>query len=191
MAIIEKKKIGENAEEKILKAARKLFMEKGYYAIKIRNIVQEAGVNHALLNYYFRSKKKLFEVILEENISQFMKIISGIVDDEKTSIENKIELLVANYIDMLSLNPDMPLFIIGHAQHIDQRIHMKGKITNSFFMKQIQQAIKSGKIANANPTNLMLNIFSLIIFPFIGSPMFQNNKGLTKKQFNELILERK
>src|ERR1041385_5554657 len=108
MAVV-KKKAGESAEKKIIEAARKLFTEKGYHAIKTRDIANEAGINLALLNYYFRSKEKLFELIMKENMGQFMKVITEIVNDEKTTIQRKIEMLVANYIDMFSINPDMPL----------------------------------------------------------------------------------
>ncbi len=188
MATVKKKRSGESAEKKIVEAARKLFTEKGYYAIKTRDIAKEAGINLALLNYYFRSKEKLFAIIMKENTVRFMQIITEIVDDEKTSIEKKISMLVTNYIDMLSLNPDMPLFIMSHAQRDDQRIRMREKMMSSFFMKQIQQAIKSGKVANINPANLMMNIVSLTIFPFIARHVMQ---GLTPKQFNELMEERK
>ncbi len=191
MATIRKKKVEESAEKKILDAARKLFTEKGYDAIKTRDIAKEAGINLALLNYYFRSKEKLFEIIMKENMGGFMEVITGIVNNEKTSIKEKIETLVANYIEMLTLNPDMPLFVINYARRDDQRIKMREKFMNSYFIKQIHQARKAGKIANINPTNLMLNIVALTIFPFVGRRMLQNSNGLTPQQFNELMQERK
>jgi AcrR family transcriptional regulator len=191
MAAVKKKKSGESAEKKIVDAARKLFTEKGYHAIKTRDIAKEAGINLALLNYYFRSKEKLFEIIVKENMSGFMQIITEIVNDEKTSIEKKIEMLVANYIDMLSVNPDMPLFLISHTKHGDQRLKMREKVMGSYFMKQIQQNIKSGKMAKINPINLMMNIVSLTIFPFLARHMLQNDRGLDQEHFNALMLERK
>jgi AcrR family transcriptional regulator len=191
MAVSKKKKSGESAEEKIVEAARKLFTEKGYHAIKTRDIAKEAGINLALLNYYFRSKEKLFELVVKENITQFMQVIVEIVNDKKTSIQRKIEMLVANYIDMLSVNPDVPLFIVSHTKHNDQRIQMRKKVNDSYFMKQVQAEIKSGKIIKINPTNLMLNIVSLTIFPFVARNMLQSNSGLNPEQFRELMEERK
>lgn len=188
---VAKKKSGESAEKKIVTAARKLFTERGYHAIKTRDIAKEAGINLALLNYYFRSKEKLFEIIMQENISQFMQVVSEIVNDEKTSVKRKIEMLVANYIDMLSFNPDMPLFIISHSRINDQRVGLRKKMLNSFFMKQVQEEMASGKIAKINPTHLMMNIVSLTIFPFIARHMLQNDSGMTKEQFNAFVSERK
>lgn len=62
-----KKKIDQTTEEKIKIAARKLFTRKGFAAVKTRDIAEEAGINLALLNYYFRSKEKLFKLIMEES----------------------------------------------------------------------------------------------------------------------------
>lgn len=52
-------------EEKIIVAARKIFTQKGFSATRTREIAEEAGVNSALVNYYFRSKKNLFHIIIE------------------------------------------------------------------------------------------------------------------------------
>lgn len=186
-----KQNIKLSTEEKIVSAARKLFTQKGYEGTKTRDIAKEAGINLALLNYYFRSKEKLFEMIMEENMGQFMNVISGIVNNEASSIDQKIEDLVNNYITMLSKFPDMPLFVMNHIRSNPQRLEMRQRFMGSYFMMQIQDAMKKGKIAPINPLNLMLNIVGLTIFPFIGRPMFQNNHGMTNEQFNALMEERR
>ncbi len=190
--MVGKKKIADlSAEEKIISAARKLFTRNGFDATKTRDIAKEAGINLALLNYYFRSKEKLFEMIMEENMGQFMMVIGGIVNDESTTKEKKIELLVNNYIDMLTRVPDMPLFVLTHMKANPQRIKMKQRFLGSHFMKQIEEAMKKGEIVKMNPVNIMMNIVGLTIFPFIGRPMIQNNSGVNQEQFNALMQERK
>jgi AcrR family transcriptional regulator len=186
-----KKNIELSTEEKIVSAARKLFTQKGYEGTKTRDIAKEAGINLALLNYYFRSKEKLFEMIMEENMGQFMDVISTIVSNEETSIDEKIEALVNNYITMLSKFPDMPLFVMNHVKGDSKRMQMRQRFIGSYFMQQIQEAMKQGKIVPMNPINLMLNIVGLTIFPFIGKPMFQNSHGMTAEQFNALMEERR
>ncbi len=180
-----------STEEKIIGAARKLFMQKGFEGTKTRDIANEAGINLALLNYYFRSKENLFEIIMKENMGQFMQVISEIVNNEKTSIEAKIEELVNNYITMLMRLPDMPLFVMNNLKNNPERIEMTQKFMGSHFMKQVQQAIKSGEIAPMNPMNMMLNIVGLTIFPFVARPMFQSASGINQEQFNALMIERK
>ena len=180
-----------SAEEKIKSAAKKLFTQKGFAAVKTRDIAKEAGINLALLNYYFRSKEKLFEIIMHETVGQFMQVIADIVNNDETTIDEKIELLVNNYIDMLTRLPDMPLFVMNHIKNNPQRIEMRQKFLGSYFMKQMQEAMKKGEIATMNPFNIMINIVGLTIFPFIARNMVQNNHGITSEQFNGLMQERK
>lgn len=62
----------ENAEQKILTAARNVFIRKGFAGARMQEIADEAGINKALLHYYFRSKEKLFEVIFKESFGKLL-----------------------------------------------------------------------------------------------------------------------
>src|SRR3982751_3793794 len=106
-----KKKVDASTEEKIKEAARKIFTQKGYAATRTRDIAEEAGLNLALLNYYFRSKEKLFDIIMLEKLQEFMTGIRALLSTETTSIEEKLTAIVSDYIDMLTKQPDLPLFI--------------------------------------------------------------------------------
>src|ERR1700677_3379868 len=96
-----------STEERIKEAARKLFTQKGFAATKTRDIAAEAGINLALLNYYFRSKEKLFEIIMLENMEQFIRGVALTLLDEKATVHEKIEMLISSYIDMLTKEPDL------------------------------------------------------------------------------------
>src|SRR3954470_1649970 len=82
-----------SAEEKIKAAARVVFHQKGFAATRTRDIAQEAGINLALLNYYFRSKQKLFDLIMAETVSAFMQNMVLVLNDEKTTLAHKIQEL--------------------------------------------------------------------------------------------------
>src|SRR5215204_3162803 len=102
-----------STEEKIKEAARKVFTTKGYAAARTRDIAEEAGVNLALLNYYFRSKEKLFELIMLEALSGFMQNMGSVFNDENTTLEKKLMLIAEKVIDLFTLEPEMPLFIMS------------------------------------------------------------------------------
>ena len=191
MAAEKNKKEVISAEQKIITAARKLFTQKGFDAVKTRDIAKEAGINIALLNYYFRSKEKLFEIIMRENMQEFFMSISLLINDEKTNVKQKIDLLVNKYIDILSANPQLPLFVMAHMRNNPQRGEFQSRFKESYFMKQVMEEIKSGKIAPIKPVNFMMNIVGLTIFPFIGRAMIQNINGVDDKQFNELMEDRR
>jgi AcrR family transcriptional regulator len=191
------KQIDTSTEEKIKEAAKKLFTQKGFEAVKTRDIAAEAGINLALLNYYFRSKQKLFEVVMMENMQQFIQGVATILLDEKASIERKLETLVAHYIDILCVTPDLALFIFNHirlaAKDPKGAMHIPPQIiaARTMIEKQLNDAIEAGQIVKIDPTHLMANMMGLIIFPFIASPILKTKRGLTDKKFIELMQERK
>jgi AcrR family transcriptional regulator len=178
-------------EEKIKAAARKLFTQRGFSATKTRDIANEAGINLALLNYYFRSKEKLFEIIMLENIAHFFQGVLLIVNDEKTGFYEKIGLLVDFYISRLMDNPDVPLFVLNEARNNPQNLPIQFDIMNSYFMKQFTEETKKGKNKKINTNHLMINILGLTIFPFAARPMMKKIRNIDDAEFHELMLERK
>ena len=121
-----KKKIDDgSAEQKIKEAARKLFTERGFDAVKTRDIAAEADINLALLNYYFRSKENLFDIVMFENFEQFMQQLIPVFGDERLSLEERLEVIIGRYIDMLTANPDLPFFIMNQMKILNPKQHKK------------------------------------------------------------------
>ena len=184
-----------STEEKIKIAARSVFHKKGYAATRTRDIAEEAGINLALLNYYFRSKEKLFDIIMTETMQGFLTSIMFILNDEKTSFEKKIEIIVVNYIDLLIEEPDIPLFVLSelraNPEELISRISNKKVLMKSIFIMQFQQKIKEGKIAPIHPLHFIMNMLGMVVFPFVGSPMLKSIGDLKQKDFDELMQQRK
>src|ERR1700761_6040382 len=104
-----KEQLDISTEEKLKEAARAVFTRKGFAATKVRDIAAEANINLALVNYYFRSKEKLFELIMTETVQKLFEKIKPVIYDESTTIIQKMELIVDHYLTMLLENPDFPL----------------------------------------------------------------------------------
>jgi AcrR family transcriptional regulator len=187
--------VDHSTEEKIKQAAKIIFHQKGYAATRTRDIAEEAGINLALLNYYFRSKEKLFDIIILESLHEFRQFIMEVLNDEKTSLENKIETMVSNYIDLLIDQPDIPLFILSELRNDPQaliaKMSPKEPFMKSAFAKQFQQAVKAGKIMPINPLHYLMNLIGMIVFPFAGSPILKTVGGLKQEDFNTLMQQRK
>lgn len=190
-----KKQLDTNTETKIKIAARLMFHQKGFAATKTRDIAEEAGINLALLNYYFRSKEKLFELIMFETMIDFMQNMTIVFNDEKTTLANKIELLVCNYIDLITKEPEMPLFILSEMRSKPDDFYKKmplGElIMNSVFIKQFKKAVADKKVTESNPLHFMMNLMSLIVFPFAASPLLKKIGNMQEASFNKLMQERK
>jgi AcrR family transcriptional regulator len=181
-------------EEKIKEAARKLFTQKGFAATRTRDIAEEAGINLALLNYYFRSKQKLFDLVMMENFRQFLQGIKVNFLDEHMTIAERVEQIVPAYIDFLTSFPDLPLFILneirGNPSKIVARIKEEVGMERGRFFKQIKDANKAGESA-LEPFHFVANLIGLTIFPFVGRPLLQRVTGVSDEQFNAFMQERK
>ncbi len=184
-----------STEEKIKSAARTVFLKKGYAATRTREIADEANINLALLNYYFRSKEKLFEMILHETLIGFIEDITSIMNDENTSLEKKIEMFTSNYIDFITREPGLPIFLLSelrdNSSAFFDKITVKNILLDTAFHRQYDEAYLKGKITEANPFHFLLNLMSLIIFPFIGKSILQKFGEMTETQFKTMIEERK
>jgi AcrR family transcriptional regulator len=178
-------------EEKIKAAARKVFTKKGYSAARTRDIAEEAGINLALLNYYFRSKEKLFDIVMMENLQKFLLALGGELRNEKSTLHEKVVSIANNYVDKLRLNPDLPLFVLSeiraNPEKLANSMGIKSLLLESYFFKQLTEATK-GKI---HPLHLLMNILSMTIFPFVASPLLQNVGNLKQTDFDQLMEERK
>lgn len=184
-----------DTEALIKETARKIFQEKGFAATKTRDIAAAANINLALLNYYFRSKKKLYDIIMMETIHSFFSGISLIINNEDTDIHEKINLFVDKYIDLLSENPDIPIFIMNevrqHPEEFEAKLGILAKVKNSTFIRQFMEEVEKGTIPPLNPLHYMMNVSGLIVFPFIATPMISTLTGVPKANVIELMQERK
>jgi len=182
-----------STEEKIKEAARKVFLQKGYAATRTRDIAEEAGFNLALLNYYFRSKEKLFNIIMIETLQNFLQSVREILNNESLKLEQKLEQLVTRYIDALIKNPEMPLFIINALRNdpkmLAARIEVQQKMKDSHFMKQLREA--AGNKLDIHPLQLIMNLMGMIVFPFVAKPILERIGNIDQQEFNKLMEERK
>ena len=179
-----------STEDKILLAASKVFTEKGFSGTRTRDIAEEAGINLALLNYYFRTKEKLFEQVMKVKILLLFGQIIPIVTNEKTSLEEKIDLASEKYFEILSKNPNLPLFVLSEIQKktsdIKSILPFDKVLKNSFLIKQIQE-----KNSEINPFHFLINFISMTVFPFLGKPILQTFELMNDSEFQKFVEERK
>lgn len=185
----------ESTEEKIKNAARTVFHKKGYAAARTRDIAAEAGINLALLNYYFRSKEKLFEIIMQETFQSFFVSMSGVFNDPESTFEEKMETISNRYIDMLSQNPEIVIFIFNELRSNPDKFlkkyHIKEVLTQSILFKQFAEFAGSAIHNEKHAMHIFANLMGMIIFPFIASPFLKEIFGLNNDEFNDLMNERR
>lgn len=193
MAKTKKKELDLSTEEKIKHAALKLFTKKGFAATRTRDISEEAGINLALLNYYYRSKEKLFELVMTEILQNFFRGITQIFNDENTSLDEKINIFVVNYTTLLKQQPDLPLFIFHELRMNPQKLATKmgvNMVFKSYFFQQLSLEMDRKKIVRIHPLHYVINMIAMCVFPFIASPLLKHLAGIDAKGFDALIDER-
>jgi AcrR family transcriptional regulator len=190
MAKKAKENTDSSTEEKIIQAARIVFLKKGYSATRTRDIAEEAGINLALLNYYFRSKEKLFELVMMEKFQKFFGVIFPILNDPSSSLEQKINLFADNYITMLLDNPDLPIFVLSEIRNNPERFasntQLKKILTESAFVKQLHE-----KRPDLNPLQLISTLLGTTIFPFLMKPLLFTTKTMDQKAFEVFMEDRR
>lgn len=183
-----------NTEEKIIKAAEKVFIEKGMAGARMQEIADEAGINKALLHYYYRSKDKLFSIIFNVAIKTFApNLISVFNSDEDFFV--KLRNFVNAYLTIIEKNPHLPGFIIHEISNRPEKLqNILGHLNIDMnpILNDIEDEMKKGRIRKMNPQHLLINVISLCIFPVVAKPMILGIllKG-DEEGYQTLLSERK
>lgn len=162
--------VEKHTEQKILDAARKLFIQKGMDGTKMQEIADEAGINKSLLHYYFRSKNKLFDQIFHEVFVQLFPKLQLLIDSSK-SLDDRITFFVDEYISVMQANPFLPLFILGEIQRDPDRLHDRFRASGLQPEMLLNSMALSMGITIEEVRMLIVNILALCIFPFAARPL--------------------
>lgn len=186
---------GISTESKILSAAREVFLQKGFAGARMQDIADEAGINKAMLHYYFRNKEKLFETIFREAFGKLIPLITDAFSSD-LSFYNKIRAFSSAYVTMAIENPFIPLFVLN-AMHSDPVNFQKlfgdipKKLPLTLIKAEINKAVDKGIIRPIEPFQLIMNMLSLCLFPFIARPMFQMIANISDSSFKKMMENRK
>ncbi len=188
-----------NAEERILAAARKVFVKKGYDGARMQAIADEAGINKAMLHYYFRNKDLLYERIFVEFTGKLFPNINAVLSNESLDIFEKVEKFVEIYIYFLTQNPDIPIFIVGEVSkrpEVLQKVFSEREAKNEApmiaqFAVELMKESAKGKIKTMNPFHFMISVVSMCAFPFAAKTMMQTILKMNDNDFDLFLQERK
>ena len=184
----------ETTEQQILEAAKTVFQAKGMDGARMQEIADAAGINKAMLHYYYRSKEMLFEAVFKSAFSLLAPQLNAILNDD-SSIEDKIRSFTFNYITFMTKHPYLPNFIIQELNRNEDFI-LKLKENAGFpnlekFETKLENEIKQGILNPIAADQLFVNIIALNIFPFLGKPLVKAFADKDEKAFKEFIESRK
>jgi TetR/AcrR family transcriptional regulator len=177
-----------STEELILEAAQAVFLEKGLAGARMQEIADRAGINKALLHYYFRSKEKLSAIIISRTIGVIMPRMMGVLATDQ-DLFDKIRELVNTFIGFISRNSFLPLFVVNEVNRnphffFTSAIQQERTYIDKF-RQQVDEAVATGRIRPISATQLLMNMMSMLIFPFLGKPVFRAGLGLSEEEFQQ------
>jgi TetR/AcrR family transcriptional regulator len=182
-------------EEKIFEAATDVFLDKGMDGARMQDIATHAGINKALLHYYYRTKDQLFNAVFEMMARKILKKFSPVFD-ENLSLEEKIRFFFKEHISFLQENPRLPAFILNELNRHPERIKnvLKNIDLENFWMKIYQQhkeEMIKYNITEESLPQIMTSIAAISVFPFAARGLIDAILAKVGINFNDYIEERK
>lgn len=191
-----------DTEDRILDAAHAVFLRRGTAGARMQEVADQAGVNKALLHYYFRSKDQLaqsvFRRALGELLPQAMDILRSPV-----AIEAKVREIVDLEVDILRRNPFLPGYLLGELTHHPERVHeifesvvgmnlgRLGEEVRGTLRRQLEAEAGAGRMGRIEPEDFMMNLISMAIFPFAAQPLLRLVLDVDQDGFDALMERRK
>jgi AcrR family transcriptional regulator len=178
-----------DTEQSILEAARQEFIRKGYDGARMQAIATQAGINKALVHYYFRSKQQLFEAVFLEAFAKILPHVDH-VTESTDDIFTGLRRFIAGYIDVIIENPHIPGFILHELNRNQDRLShiFSPKMSQlQLFVARLEQEMQQGNLKTMNANHLFVNILGLCVFPFVARPILQlllmNDDATSWQQF--------
>ena len=182
-----------STEEKILEAAKTVFHRKGFEGARMQEIADEAGINKALLHYYFRTKENLFDAVFNAAFHEiFTKLFSTV--DADMPLEEKLKNLVNVYISFLQKNSYIPGFILAELNQNPEKIiniFKSAPVSPARLIERMRTAVQEEQHEKTDFRELFINLLSLCIFPIVARPMIQHIFEFSDKEYDQFIEKRK
>ncbi|KXX68947.1 TetR/AcrR family transcriptional regulator [Flammeovirga sp. SJP92] len=179
-----------DSKEKILEVARDIFQKKGKSGTRMQEIADAAGVNKALLHYYFKNKEGLFKEVFVGLIRKMLLPLKQELFQKELPLDKRIQNFVDGYIDSLKENPLLLTFILGELTMNKMPLTPPPEIAEGI-MKLGMELKNDEEFKHIDPFQLTTTVLGSCVFPFIAKPMLLG-LGLEKTTtFEEFLEERK
>lgn len=176
-------------EQHIIDTAMHVFFTEGRLHATTQDIADAARVNRTLIHYYFKSRDQLFDAVFErarlESIRETQSVLGAAMP-----FRNKIEQFVEVFLLRLQTYPFLE---ISMTASIQEGIYLKDnpEVFMQQFIAEVQQEMDKGTIQRSNPVHFIMNLFSLVVYPFIVKPLNQHLFGLNEQEYENIVKERK
>jgi len=182
----------DQTQELIKETAKNLFFVKGKFNATTQEIADAAGVNRTLINYYFRSRDNLIQIIFDE-AQRVEREKSQIIINLDLSFREKMSQFIEGSLSTSLQYPYLETYIVSQINKGTNICHQKDieeKDLKKLF-EDIEKEMELGNIEKMNPIQFLLNMISLLVFPSAVRPLLMENLMMNDEEFDQIISERK
>ncbi|MDP8306393.1 MAG: TetR/AcrR family transcriptional regulator [Candidatus Chlorobium antarcticum] len=181
-------------QRRILCSAEKVFYRQGYDGARMQEIADEAGINKALLHYYFRSKERLFDAVFSDAVLRLVPPVFAVMNIN-APLMDKVRAFVDAYFSTVVNNPFLPGFVVHEMHRNPSRFSEIIQGSRLFMLqglqRQLDEGAESGKLVPMEAEQFMLNLLSLCAFPFVAAGAMQAVSGKNDTEYQQLLEERR
>ncbi|MEO7999142.1 MAG: helix-turn-helix domain-containing protein [Gemmatimonadaceae bacterium] len=191
-----------DTETRILNAARTVFVRRGTAGARMQEIAAEAGVNQALVHYYFGSKDELAERVFMDAATRLLPAMAALMNPTAT-LEQMVERFVHGYIDAVRATPFVPGYLLAEAHQHPERINklmqkavgtVPANVANIAITRLdgvIAERVAAGKMRPIPARQLLINVLAMVIMPFVARPVLLTALDMDDADFDEFLDERR
>lgn len=179
-------------ENKIINAARAVFIEKGYAETSMSEIAARVGINRPTLHYYFRTKEKMFQAVFSGIVSSVIpKVFEALMQREKT-ISERIENIIDAYYALFLENPHLPMFMLRELNRDSEllintikELQVVESAHNA--INSLQNEMDEGKLNQVPLQFIFYNFYSLLVMPYLTLDISDKVFMTTKESFKQMM----
>jgi AcrR family transcriptional regulator len=180
--------------DRILDAAHRVFLRRGTAGARTQEIAAEAGVNKALVHYYFGTKEALAEAVFQRVASVLLPSIFGVLSAPELTLEERVRRVAERQVAFHRAHPYMAIYLLSEIHTVPERLEglvgPHGRPSLAPLQAQLDAAAAAGTIRPTAVSEFMVNLMSLLVFPVVARPMIRHVVGMSDADYDRFLDQR-
>lgn len=180
--------------DRILDAAHRVFLRRGTAGARTQEIAAEAGVNKALVHYYYGTKEALAEAVFQRVASVFLPSLFGVLSAPDLTLEQRVRGVAERQVAFHRAHPYMAIYLLSEIHTVPERLEVlvgpHGRPALDPLQAQLDAAAAAGTIRPTAVSEFIVNLMSLLVFPVVARPMIRHVVGMSEADYDRFLDQR-
>ncbi len=180
--------------ERILDGAHRVFLRRGTAGARTQEIAAEAGVNKALVHYYFGTKATLADAVFRRAAATLLPSIFGVLGNPALSLEERVWALAERQVAFHRAHPYLAIYLLSEVhtapERLDSLIGAHGRPSLDALRRQVDAAIAEGTIRPITVEHFLVHLISMLVFPVVARPIVRHVLAMSDDAYDAFLDER-